>query len=58
MPFLCRSCQFLRSVSRLKEPRTMKATKAIMPVRTNSPGEPVLSFPPNMAILLPFLSPL
>lgn len=35
-----------------KRAQDYEGDEAIMPVRTNSPGEPVLSFPPNMLILL------
>jgi hypothetical protein len=39
-------------VSSVKEPIIIKATNAMIPDTTNSPGDAVLIFPPNMVILL------
>ena len=43
---------FKDPVSILKYPRITKATKAIIPEKTNSPGDAVLSFPPKIVIFL------
>lgn len=39
-------------MSRLKEPRITKVTKAMIPDTTNSPGDAVLSFQSKIVILL------
>lgn len=39
-------------MSSLKEPRNIKAMKAIMPVIKKSPGDPVLNLKPNTVISL------